>query len=94
MADGSQSAWVKTRMPDEQIAGTTAIHFRHDRSPQSYAADLYFFARAGQLYLVTIGHSSDIEDWDLNHRFLQSFQFIETNFRQSRPNRDPHCPTC
>jgi putative hemolysin len=65
------------QMPDEQIAGTTAIHFRHEASPQSYANDLYYFARQGQLYVITIGHSSDIEDWELNIRFLQSFQFEE-----------------
>jgi putative hemolysin len=79
----------ETHLPDEQIAGTTAIHFRHDRSPQSYASDLYFFARSGQLYLVTIGHSSDIEDWDLNHRFLQSFQFIETTSDNPAPTVIP-----
>jgi hypothetical protein len=62
------------RLPDLQIAGTTAIHFRHERSPQSYADDRYFFARGGQLYMVLIGHG-DVEDWELNNRFLQSFQF-------------------
>ena len=63
------------RMPDTQIAGTLAIHFRHERSPQSPAGDRYYFARAGQLYMVLIGHSPDEEDWDLNNRFLQSIQF-------------------
>lgn len=63
------------RMADEQIAGTTAIHFRHERSPQSYADDRYFFAHAGQLYQITIGHSGNTEDWVLNNRFLQSFKF-------------------
>ncbi|MGE5122991.1 MAG: DUF333 domain-containing protein [Acidobacteriaceae bacterium] len=63
------------RLADEQIAGTTAIHFRHAASPQSYAFDSYFFAQRGQLYLITIGHASNVEDWELNNRFLQSFQF-------------------
>jgi hypothetical protein len=63
------------RMPDEQIAGTTAIHYRHDRSPQSYADDRYYFARDGQLYAVMIGHGSETEDWELNNHFLQSIQF-------------------
>jgi putative hemolysin len=63
--------------PDEQIGGTTAIHFRHERSPQSYAADIYYFANAGQLYQIIIGHSSDIEDWALNESFLQSFSFLQ-----------------
>jgi putative hemolysin len=65
------------RMPDEQIAGTLAIHYRHDRSPQSPAADRYFFARGGQLYEVLIGHGSETEDWELNNRFLQSIRFEE-----------------
>jgi putative hemolysin len=63
------------RMPDVQIAGTTAIHLRHERSPQSYAFDRYFFARAGQLYMITIGHAGDKEDWELYNHFLQSIQF-------------------
>jgi putative hemolysin len=62
------------RMPDTQIAGTPAIHFRHERSPQSPAGDRYYFAKAGQLYMVLIEHSSDEEDWDLDNRFLQSIQ--------------------
>ena len=65
----------EVRMPDEQIAGRTAIHFRHERSPQSFADDRYYFSRDGQLYMIIIGHSSDSEDWELNNRFLQSFQF-------------------
>jgi putative hemolysin len=68
----------EVRLPDEQIAGTTAIHFRHERSPQSYADDRYYYARNGQLYLVTIGHSSDTEDWELNNHFLESIQFEES----------------
>jgi hypothetical protein len=63
------------RMPDVQIAGTTAIHLRHERSPQSYAFDRYYFARAGQLYMVVIGHVGDKEEWELYNRFLQSIRF-------------------
>ncbi len=65
----------ENRQADVQIAGTTAIHFRHDRSPQSYAFDTYYFAHSGQLYQVIIGHSGDSEDWELDNLFLQSFQF-------------------
>lgn len=65
----------ETRLPDVQIAGTTAIHLRHERSPQSYAFDRYYFARAGQLYMIIIGHAGDKEDWELYIHFLQSFQF-------------------
>ncbi|NJD60188.1 MAG: hypothetical protein C3F13_00240 [Anaerolineales bacterium] len=65
----------ENRQADIQIAGTTAIHFRHERSPQSYAFDQYYFAHAGQLYQISIGHSGDTEDMELNNRFLASFQF-------------------
>lgn len=65
------------RQPDMQIAGATAIHGRHDRSPQSYAYDRYFFAKSGQLYMLVIGHTGDREDWDLYNHFLQSIQFEE-----------------
>jgi hypothetical protein len=58
-----------------QIAGTTAIHFQHERSPQSYASDRYFFARLGQLFMVVIGQVNDKEDWELYRHFLESIQF-------------------
>jgi hypothetical protein len=77
------------RLPDKQIAGTTAIHFRHERTPQSYADDRYYFARDGQLYMIIIGHSSDIEDWVLNNRFLQSFQFNEPTSNAPVPTQIP-----
>jgi putative hemolysin len=77
------------RMPDEQIAGTTAIRFRHEASPQSCADDRYYFAHAGQLYQILIGHSGEVEDWDLNNRFLQSFQFIEPASDSSAPTPIP-----
>lgn len=63
------------RLVDMQIAGTTAVHLRHDRSPQSYAYDRYYFAHAGQLYMIVIGHTGDREDWDLYNHFLDSFKF-------------------
>jgi putative hemolysin len=65
----------EVRTPDVQIAGTAAIHFRHDRSPQSYAFDRYYFAHSGQLYMIIIGHTEDKEDWTLYNHFLESFQF-------------------
>jgi putative hemolysin len=63
------------RKPDTQIAGTLAIHFRHERSPQSYAFDTYYFARSGQLYQIIIGHTGDKEDWSLYNQFLAGIQF-------------------
>jgi putative hemolysin len=79
----------ENRQPDVQIAGTTAIHFRHERSPQSYADDRYYLAWDGQLYMILIGHSGDVEDWDLNNRFLQSFQFDEPSANSSTPTPIP-----
>jgi putative hemolysin len=79
----------EARMPDEQIAGTTAIRFRHEASPQSCADDRYYFAHAGQLYQILIGHSGEVEDWNLNNRFLQSFQFIEPASDSSAPTPIP-----
>jgi putative hemolysin len=77
------------RMPDTQIAGTLAIHYRHDRSPQSPADDRYYFARDGQLYLVLIGHGSETEDWEVNNRFLQSIRFDEDVSIASAPTAIP-----
>lgn len=64
----------ETRMPDAQIAGLTAIHLRHERSPQSYANDRYYFMKGTQLFQVIIGHG-EVEDWDSANRFLQSWRF-------------------
>jgi hypothetical protein len=79
----------EVRLPDEQIAGTAAIHFRHESSPQSFADDKYFFAKSGQLYMITIGHSNQMEDWELNNRFLQSIQFHEPTSNTSAPASIP-----
>ena len=76
-------------MPDTQIAGTLAIHYRHERSPQSPADDRYYFAKDGQLYLVLIGHGSETEDWELNNRFLQSIRFDEEISKASAPTAIP-----
>ena len=76
----------ENRQPDTQIAGALAIHYRHERSPQSYADDRYFFAKDGQLYMVLIGHGSETEDWELNNRFLQSIRFDEDISKSSFPS--------
>jgi hypothetical protein len=74
MAEGQQPG-AEMRQPDAQIAGTTAIHTRLPRSPQTYAYDKYFFAHSGQLYTVVLLHAGDKEDWDLYNHFLASIQF-------------------
>lgn len=63
------------RQGDTQIGGELAIHFRHDRSPQSYADDRYFFAHNGQLYLIIFLHVGDKEDWTTYNHILDSFTF-------------------
>ncbi len=65
------------RQQDLQIAGTTAVHLRHERSPQSFAYDRYYFAHVGQLYTITIGHEGDKEDWQVYNKFLESIQFAK-----------------
>lgn len=85
LAEGADlETWVsehnlmaEPRVEDVQIAGTTAIHTRHERSPQSYAYDRYLFAHAGQIYTIVIGHAGDKEDWTLYDHFLESFQFAQ-----------------
>jgi hypothetical protein len=81
-ADANLEQWLldhnllgDVRKADMQIAGTTAIHLRHERSPQSYAYDRYFFAKSSQLYMIVIGHTGDKEDWQLYDHFLESIQF-------------------
>jgi hypothetical protein len=65
------------RQDDTQIGGELAIHFRHDRSPQSYADDRYFFAHNGQLYLIVLLHAGDKEDWTVYNHLLESFTFAK-----------------
>jgi uncharacterized protein len=66
----------ENQQPDAQIAGETAIHFRHEASPQSSTFDQYYFAHDGQLYQIIIGNANLEEDWNLANHFMQSFQFI------------------
>jgi putative hemolysin len=66
---------MEDRKEDMQIAGETAVHLRHNRGEQSYAADRFFFAKDGQIYVILIGHAGDKEDWELYNRFLNSISF-------------------
>lgn len=61
--------------PDVIIAGTTAVHTRFPRGQQAFANDRYYFVHNGQMFVITILHTGDKEDWDLYNRFLQSFEF-------------------
>jgi putative hemolysin len=63
------------RLADVGLAGTRAVHLHHDRSPQSFAFDQYYFAKSDQLYVITINHTGDYQDWDLYDYFLESIQF-------------------
>jgi hypothetical protein len=73
---GTQDPPAEVRQPDVHIGGTTAVHTRFERSPQSYAYDKYFFAHDDQLFVVVIVHTGDREDWDLYDHFLESFRFL------------------
>ena len=73
-SDGDELA-AEVRQSDVEIAGTTAVHTRFERSPQSYAYDKYFFTRANQLFVVVILHTGDHEDWTLYSHFLENFEF-------------------
>lgn len=63
------------RLADTRIAGTGAIHLRQKSGGQAYNADLFFFARGGQLYSVVFLHTGGKEDWALYNRFLESVAF-------------------
>lgn len=75
LAPDAQQPTAEIRQPDVQIAGTRAIHTRLGRSPQTYAFDKYYFARAEQLYVIVILHTGDREDWEIYNHFLGSFEF-------------------
>mgnify|MGYP000852399487 CR=1 FL=1 len=63
-----------TRMGDTQIAGYSAVHLYHERSPQSYASDRYYFARAGQLFVINT-QSFDAQEVSPYNHLLQTLQF-------------------
>ncbi len=65
----------EARLPDLQIAGTSALHTRLARSPQTFALDRYYFAKSQQLYNVVILHTGDKEDWGVYNHFLASIRF-------------------
>jgi putative hemolysin len=66
---------LETIKDDVQIAGVTTVHSRHERSPQSYASDTFYFVKAGKLFNVTFLHAGDLEDWDLYNAFLDGIKF-------------------
>jgi putative hemolysin len=65
--------------PDATIADTIAVHTRFPGSPQAYADDRYFIAHEGQIYMIGIMHTGNLEDWELYNHFLESIQFVEPN---------------
>lgn len=62
---------------DITIAGLPTVHFVQERSPQSYAADYFYFIKGNQLYQITILHTGDKKDLPLYNKFLNSFAFAE-----------------
>lgn len=76
--------WVK-KFPafengsDTTIDGLPTVHFVQSRTPQSYAADYYYFIKDSQLYQIVILHTGDRTDWPVYDKFLNSFSFVEEN---------------
>lgn len=66
--------------PDAIIAATTAVHTRFNGSEQSVANDRYYFVHHNQIFVITILHTGR-EDWDIYNRFLESFQFVATEYQ-------------
>lgn len=66
---------IETLKDEVQIAGVTAVHSRHERSPQSYASDTFYFVKSGKLFSVTFLHGGDMEDWNLYNTFLDGIMF-------------------
>lgn len=62
------------RMADTQIAGYSVVHLHHERSPQSYAGDRYYFARAGQLFVIYT-QSFDAQEVSPYSHILQTLEF-------------------
>ena len=71
--------YIDEPQPDAIIAGTTAVHLRFAGSPQSFANDRYYFVHDNQIFIITILHTGR-EDWELYNRFLESFQFLATEY--------------
>lgn len=67
--------YIDQPQPDATIAGTTVIHTRFPRGQQSFANDRFFFVHGEQMFVITILHAGDKENWDLYNRFLGSFKF-------------------
>jgi hypothetical protein len=59
------------------IADLETLHYRQAKTPQTWAADYYYFIKDGQLYNITILHGNDKEDWDIYNKFLDSFAFAD-----------------
>jgi len=58
-----------------KIAGLKTFHVVKNRSPQSYAADIFYFIKGNKLFEIRIIHSKDMQDWGIYNKFLNSFSF-------------------
>lgn len=72
--------YVDQPQADRSIADTTAIHLRFPGGQQSFANDRYYFVHNTQMYVITILHAGNKEDWEVYDHFLDSFQFKQTFF--------------
>ena len=71
--------YVGQPQTDREIADTSAIHTRFQEGQQSFANDRYYFAHNNQVFVITILHAGNKEDWTLYNHFLDSFQFTQTS---------------
>ena len=81
--------YVDQLAASRSIAGKTALHTRFAGSQQAYAHDKYFFVHDEQLFVITIGHTGGIEDWEVYGRFLNSIQFNPSPDDQITPTSIP-----
>jgi hypothetical protein len=60
---------------DVTIGGLPAVRFVFEASPQAYGRDDYYVINGDQLFLISILHTGNLQDWGLYEKFLQSITF-------------------
>jgi hypothetical protein len=60
---------------DVTIGGLPAVRFVFEASPMAYGRDDYYVINGDQLFLISILHTGNLQDWSLYEKFLQSITF-------------------
>jgi hypothetical protein len=60
---------------DVTIGGLPAVRFVFEASPMAYGRDDYYVINGDQLFLISILHTGNLQDWGLYEKFLQSITF-------------------